>query len=191
MNLNNVNFPFKGYMNLKHDFFTLKMLQIGESSVDVDMSSVISYPALLVECGRLLFHKVKDLKFDLIAGISHTAIPITSILSTMSGFPMIYSHDGIVDGIYKKGQKVLMMGNLIADDRLILDMIKILEGVGLEVSDVLVLLDKEQGGEKVLNDAGYNLHSIVDIYELLEFGKLHGRIYAWEYDNAIKYLKGG
>ena len=51
-----------------------------------------------------------------------------------------------------------------------------LEAEGLIIKDVVVLIDREQGGRQHLQEKGYNLHSVMTITELVdtlnELGKL-------------------
>ncbi|HOP81254.1 MAG TPA: orotate phosphoribosyltransferase, partial [Armatimonadota bacterium] len=49
-----------------------------------------------------------------------------------------------------------------------LEAVKPLEEAGLVVKDVVIILDREQGGRKILADAGYTLHSVMTLTEALD-----------------------
>lgn len=71
--------------------------------------------------------------------------------------------------------------SLVADDLVTgadskLEAIRILEAAGLAVRDVVVLVDREQGGREELASHGYTLHSVFTITELLLLCVDAGRI---------------
>jgi len=53
-----------------------------------------------------------------------------------------------------------------------------LEAAGLEVRDVVVLIDRQQGGGAELAEAGYRLHAVLRLSEMLDLLVEAGRISA-------------
>ena len=52
---------------------------------------------------------------------------------------------------------------------------------GLKVADIVVLVDREQGGRKELADKGLALHAVLTLSDLLDALVRHGRI-----DEAVR-----
>mgnify|MGYP003733961949 CR=1 FL=1 len=65
---------------------------------------------------------------------------------------------------------------------------EVLEQAGLVVRDVLVLVDREQGGAADLAQRGYTLHALFRLTDVLaELGRA-GRITAAQHDEVLNYL---
>ena len=45
------------------------------------------------------------------------------------------------------------------------------ENEGLKVSDIVVVLDREQGGKQLLQEKGYHVHTLFSISEVVEILK--------------------
>ena len=69
-----------------------------------------------------------------------------------------------------------------------LDAISALESSGLVVRDIVVLVDREQGGAKQLADAGYRLHAAFKFSKLLDYYHRVGKIDDAKYQEARDYL---
>lgn len=96
---------------------------------------------------------------------------------------------GIVDG-YKvvSGYKALLIDDLITKADSKFEAIKVLESAGLKVKDILVVIDREQGGADELKKAGYTLHSIFKISDLLKFYLNKKKINQEKFDEVMGYL---
>lgn len=87
-----------------------------------------------------------------------------------------------------KGENVLLIDDLVTRADSKLETITILENAGLKVSDVVVLVDREQGGAKQLAEAGYKLHAAFRFSQLLDYYHRVGCIDNAKYQEAINYL---
>jgi len=58
----------------------------------------------------------------------------------------------------------------------------------LEVQDVVVLIDREQGGGAELAEAGYRLHAVLHLSEMLEVLVRAGRISEGQRDKVVGSL---
>ena len=59
----------------------------------------------------------------------------------------------------------------------------------MSVRDVVVLVDRQQGGRELLEKANIQLHSIFTIRELLEILSANGRLKKAKYEEVIAYLE--
>ena len=96
---------------------------------------------------------------------------------------------GIVDG-YKitPGSRALLVDDLITKSYSKLEAIRVLEAAGLKVKDILVVIDREQGGEEELKKEGYNLRAIYKISDLLMLYLNKGIITRQKHDEVMEYI---
>jgi uridine monophosphate synthetase len=63
-----------------------------------------------------------------------------------------------------------------------------LEEAGLVVEDVLVVLDREQGGSEVLAKHGYRLHSLLSMREMVDILAQREAITVTQHAQVMEYL---
>ncbi|MBU1164901.1 orotate phosphoribosyltransferase [Patescibacteria group bacterium] len=154
------------------------------SPIYIDLRVTISYPEVLKAVADEMSKIAKDLNYDLIAGVPYTALPIATVISMDLNKPMVmrrkevkdYGTKKAIEGVYKKGQTCLIIEDLISSGSSVFETIEPLEHEGLKISDVIILLDREQGGKKRIENKGYKLHNIITMSDiitvLLEEGKI-------------------
>lgn len=160
------------------------------SPVYVDFRGLISKPKLLADIGQALANRAKEIGCDRIAGIPYAGIPLGVAAALAGDLPMIYPRKEVkehgtakrIEGEFKEGDKVLVIDDIITDGASKIEAIEPLKEAGLVVTDVLVILDREQGGAKLLEKAGYKLHSLGTLSEVLDAlvaaGKVDGEMRA-------------
>ena len=82
-----------------------------------------------------------------------------------------------------------MIDDLITTGGSKLAAISPLEAAGLKVRDVVVLIDREQTGREEVEQAGYRLHSVLRLSEMLEVLVESGRISREQYDEVSAFLR--
>ena len=146
------------------------------SPVYCDFRGLISKPELLAEIGKALAEKAKEIGCDRIAGIPYAGLPLGVAASLAGDIPMIYPRKEakeygtgkLIEGAFNQGDKVLVIDDIITDGASKIEAIEPLTEAGLVVTDVLIILDREQGGDKILAKAGYKLHSLGKLSEVLD-----------------------
>ena len=93
-----------------------------------------------------------------------------------------------LEGVFKAGQTALIIDDLITTGGSKFETIEPFQEAGLKVSDIVVLVDREQGGAKILEEKGYHLHSVLGINELLDLLKSAGKIDETNYKNAKEFI---
>ncbi len=179
---------------VKFGMFTLKSGI--ESPVYLDLRIIVSYPKLLQDIASALIELASDLIYDKIAGIPYTALPIASAFSLASGIPMIYARKEKkdygtarqIEGVWKPGEKVLIIDDLITNGESKFETFSVFEQAGLTTKDVIVLIDREQGGKEKLKSNGYQLFSVISIVEILDRMKKQSQIDKSLYDKTLQFL---
>lgn len=146
------------------------------SPVYVDFRGLVSKPELLAAIGKKLAERAKEIGCDRIAGIPYAGIPLGVAASIAGNIPMLYLRREVkdygtkklIEGEFSTGDKILVIDDIITDGASKIEAIAPLKEAGLEVTDVLVILDREQGGDRILEQAGYRLHSLVRLSEVLD-----------------------
>jgi uridine monophosphate synthetase len=137
----------------------------------IDLRVVISHPAVLAEVGRLMAAAVARCRVDRIAGIPYAGLPLAVAASLAGGVPLVYSRREEkaygtrrrIEGTFQPGERVVVIDDIVTDGASKLEAIEPLEAAGLVVEDLVVLIDREQGGRERLAAKGYRLHAVLTI----------------------------
>lgn len=170
------------------------------SPVYVNLRILQSHPTLLADIARMMADKLaaERAKYDLVAGIPLAAVPLGVALSLTTGIPhvtprMENKDHGLrnrIDGVYAAGQSVLLVDDLITKATSKLEAIAELEGAGLLVRHVVVVLDREQGGTGELSAKGYTVHSLTTLKAILTALVDAGRVTPDIASKLTAYLDG-
>lgn len=184
---------------IKFGAFRLKLHETNPdaplSPIYINLRLLQSYPYAIDKAVATIEEMSKNLQFDLYAGIPEAAIPMVAVLSNKNRKPMItprppktHGIGGGIDGNYEPGQTVLVIDDLVTKADSKLEAIKSLEDKSLVVKDIVVLVDREQGGPRQLTDQGYSLHSAFKLSQLLNFYLRVGKIDEEKFKKVMNYL---
>ncbi len=167
------------------------------SPVYIDLRLLVSYPELLRQVASHLAEVAGSLTFDRIAAIPYAALPIGVAMSLQMKRPMIYPRREVkqhgtrraIEGTYEMGETALLVDDLITRGGSKLEAIETLRAANLVVRDVLVLIDREQGGAQDLAEQGYRLHALLRLSQVLEALANSGRITTVQHAEILSYLE--
>jgi len=123
--------------------------------------------------------------------------PVATAISLTGNFPMIYPRKegkeygtkAQIEGVFEPGQKVVVIDDLISTGGSKFEGIKKLESAGLEVKDVVVLIDRSPDGGAELAERGYRLHAVLTIGDLLDIYQKAGAIDAQKIAEVKAFLR--
>ena len=188
---------------IKFGRFTLKSGI--ESPFYVDLRPLASDPKILKKLANYLLEMLPLDNFDLICGVPYAALPMATAMSLESYLPLIikrkeakqHGTKKMIEGIFTKGQNCLLVEDVITSGKSLLETIPEIESEGISVSDIVVVLDRQQGGKELLENKGFRVHTLFTISEvctiLSEEGLLDGeeiaRINEFLAGNVVKFEK--
>lgn len=167
---------------VKFGSFTLKTGI--ESPIYVDLRLLISYPLLLKAISEMMWNLIKHKEFELLCGVPYTALPMATAISLSHNIPMImrrkevkaYGTKKLIEGNYNSGHRCVIIEDIITSGTSIIETIEPLKYEGVVVRDVVVLIDREQGGRENLEERNVNLQSVLTLSEILFYLVDAGRI---------------
>lgn len=182
MNLNDFYQKLYDTGCVKFGEFTLKSGI--KSPVYVDFRVTVSNPELLKEIGKVLAEKAKEIGCDRLCAIPYAGLPLGVAASIEGGIPLVYSRKEaktygtgkLIEGKFETSDRVLVVDDIVTDGASKVEAVKPLKEQGLNVTDILVIIDREQGGAKLLGEAGYKLHSVGTLSQILEYLKSQNKI---------------
>ena len=181
---------------IKFGRFTLKSGI--ESPFYVDLRPLASDPKILKHLANYLLEMLPLDNFDLICGVPYAALPMATAMSLESYIPLIikrkeakeYGTKKLIEGIYSKGQNCLLVEDVITSGKSLLETIPEIENEGIKVSDIVVVLDRQQGGKELLESKGYRVHTLFTISEVVEILKEVEKLTHEEVARINDFLEG-
>jgi uridine monophosphate synthetase len=169
------------------------------SPIYLDLRLLVSSPALLRKAAQEYVQILRTLTFDRLAAIPYAALPIGTAVSLEMDVPLVYPRKEVkgygtkkgVEGHFEQGERVVVLDDLITTGGSKLAAISPLVQAGVRVEDVVVLVDREQGGAEELAQHGHRLHAVLGLKEMLTILTEHGRISPEQRDQVLAFLAGG
>jgi uridine monophosphate synthetase len=168
------------------------------SPIYLDLRRLVTHPQILRRVAQAYAAKLKTLEFDRLAGIPYAALPIATAIALEIDRPLIYPRreakdygtQATIEGDYQAGETIVVIDDLATTGGSKIEAIQKLEEAGLKVSDIVVLIDRGQGAGPMLAEAGYRLHAVVTLHDLLPEWLRSGAISQAQFEEVQDFLKG-
>jgi len=150
------------------------------SSYYVDLRLIPSYPhqfrKMIKNLQNLIIEKTSLGDFDCLASVPTGGLVVTSALAIEIVKPLIYVRSKpkehgttkSIEGKISAGMKVVMVDEVMTTGTSVLNGINQLKEIGLLVSDLYVIINRLEGGDKALSDIGVQTNQLTDILEITD-----------------------
>jgi orotate phosphoribosyltransferase len=202
---NSIYFSDRGYRLSFHD----EHPEIPPSPHYLQLRNLFRNPQACKRIAGIMRLSVENLSPDYLADLPHSVSPLVAYIFNLTEIPIVtvpseklknpekekdYGVSKVVIAGCHMGTDRFLKRCLITDDtvsmlaRTKLIAIPILQKAGYEIlKQILVLVDRNEGGKETLEKHGYELISIIDLHEMLQIYRDKGYISAKQYDKSVAF----
>jgi len=167
----------------------------------VDLRQTISSPITMDwianSLTRIVINEIGKDKIDKILGVPTAGVPFATVVSQKLGIPLIYyrharKEHGVrkkIEGILERNDRVLVIDDLITTGESVIEAAEVVRDQGGVVNEMVVLLDREQGGQQRLRQARIEPHVLFRISDAMNWLHNVGLIEDKIYETLVKYIK--
>ncbi|MBH8564785.1 bifunctional orotidine-5'-phosphate decarboxylase/orotate phosphoribosyltransferase [Nostoc sp. CENA67] len=150
----------------------------------IDLRKIISNPQIFNQVLSAYEEILINLRFDRLAGIPYGSLPTATGLALRLHCPMIFPRKEVkahgtrklIEGNFCPGETVVVIDDILISGKSVMEGAEKLKSAGLNVNDIVVLIDHEQGVQDRLIENGYQGHAVFTISEITNTLYLSGRI---------------
>jgi orotate phosphoribosyltransferase len=167
----------------------------------IDLRQTISSPITMDWIGnaltRIILNEIGKDKIDRILGVPTAGVPFATVVSQKLGLPLIYyrqarKEHGVrkkVEGILERNDRVLVIDDLITTGESVIEAAEVVRDQGGVVNELVVLLDREQGGKERLRKTRIEPHVLFKISDAMEWLNKEGLIEDQMYGILKEYIE--
>ncbi|GAB1539485.1 bifunctional orotidine-5'-phosphate decarboxylase/orotate phosphoribosyltransferase [Scytonema sp. NUACC21] len=150
----------------------------------IDLRTIISNPQVFNLVLNAYEDILKTLKFDRVAGIPYGSLPTATGLALRLHCPMIFPRKEVkahgtrrlIEGEFYPGETVVVVDDILISGKSAIEGAEKLKSAGLNINDIVVFINHEQGVMDRLQKSGYRGHAVLTISEITETLYKVGRI---------------
>ena len=168
-------------------FGTFKLSSGILSSYYVDLRVIPSDPHAfrrVISFYSTMLQPILSVKAERLAGIPTAGIAYAAVLAFSLGKPFLYVRKDTkdygrgrrIEGLLLPGDRVVVLDDVITTGKNIVEAVQAIRAEGGVVRDAVVLLDRQQGGEKNLKNLEVKLHSFTTMRRVANLLMARGTI---------------
>ena len=168
----------------------------------VDLACLLSSPKDLCTVTDIVANRIKQIaasaKIDKLASIELKGALLLASIGCRTGLPCTvvrkeektYGATGRIAGAdVSKGEHILFFDDVVSEGLSKLEGIKPIEQLGATVENIVIVVDREQGGRQNLENEGYKVHALASISELVNSLFQCKRISKQQTDAVLSYIR--
>lgn len=167
-----------------------------DSPIYIDLRLLTGDPGLLSQVAAAYLPVLNSLEFDRLAALPYAALPIGTAVSLHGGWPLVYPRKEVksygtqaqVEGLFHPGERVVVIDDLATTGGSKFEAIQKLTQAGLEIEEVVVLVDRQSGASQALAEAGYRLRAVFTLKQLLDHWERTARVPAQQIEAVRQFL---
>ena len=183
-------------------FGSFKIKSGATSPYYIDMARLLSKPKHLCTIAEIAAETIKGImandKIDKLASIELKGALIVPSIACKVDLPCVivrkedkaYGVTGRIAGAdVAQGDNILFFDDVISEGLSKIEGIKPLKQLGAQVKHLMVVVDREQGGTGTLEKAGYKVHALAKISEVVNALLKTGKINSDQAKIVLDYIK--
>jgi uridine monophosphate synthetase len=124
---------------------------------------------------RIIVNEIGRDKIDKLLGVPTAGVPFATVVSQKLGIPLIYyrqarKEHGVrkkIEGLLERNDRVLVVDDLITTGESVIEAAEVVRDQGGVVNELVVLLDREQGGKERLRKCRMEPHVLFKISDAM------------------------
>lgn len=160
------------------------------------ISSPITMDWIANSLTRIVINEIGKDKIDRILGVPTAGVPFATMVSQKLGIPLIYyrqarKEHGVrkkIEGTLARNDRVLVVDDLITTGESVIEAAEVVRDQGGVVNELVVLLDREQGGRERLRAARIEPHVLFKISDAMDWLHRVGLIGDKIYETVKEYI---
>lgn len=145
---------------------------------------------------RIVLNEIGKDKVDKILGVPTAGVPFATMVSQKLGIPLIYyrqarKEHGVrkkIEGTLSRNDRVLIVDDLITTGESVIEAAEVVRDQGGVVNELVVLLDREQGGKERLRTSRIEPHVLFKISDAMDWLHSVGLIGDKLYETVTAYI---
>lgn len=169
-----------------------------KTPVYFDLRIIIAYPKVMLRLAKVLW-KFSDNLTDIhhICGVPYTALPLATLISAEANIPMLikrketkdYGTKKLIEGKFQAGDHCIIIEDVVTSGSSVIETTQALKKEDLKVTETFVVIDREQGGRKNLENHGIHMRSLYTVTQLMEYLVQAGKVTKKIVQEVSDYLK--
>jgi orotate phosphoribosyltransferase len=183
-------------------FGTFKIKSGAISPYYVDLARLLSTPKELCNIADIASEKIRALmtseRIDKLASIELKGALIVPSIACRLNLPCVivrkeekaYGVTGRIAGAeVSKGDNILFFDDVVSEGLSKIEGIKPLQELGAQVKHLMVVVNREQGGKENLEKAGYKVHALAKVSEIVDSLYRQKSVSKEQADAVLNYIK--